>query len=81
MNLLRLKVRANPQGNLALVIRPDRPRHKGVSLSPYGEGTLAVGFQVLGLGTTTENAVMPLDVPGCTRATLTETTSGAPCPK
>ena len=28
---LRLKVRANPQGNLALAIRPDRPRRKRVS--------------------------------------------------
>ena len=27
---LRLKVRANPQGNLALVNRPDRPKLKGV---------------------------------------------------
>ena len=27
---LRLKVRANPQGNLALAIRPDRPRRKRV---------------------------------------------------
>ena len=33
---LRLKVRANPQGNLALVNRPDRPKHKGVSTTDTG---------------------------------------------
>ena len=69
--LSRLKVRANPQGNLASVNRPDRPKHSGAIRK---KNCWKCWFS-----NDTYSAVMPLDVLGCTRATLTETTSGAPC--
>ncbi len=65
-----LKVRANPLGNQAFTWRPDR--------SKCGRDRTAISWSIWYIDL---NAVMPLDVLGRTRATLTGPASTSPWPR
>ena len=66
---MRLKVRANPLRNQVPVTRPDMSKYEEATGCPV-VGKIPDGFDIL-------DAVMPLDVLGRTRVTLTETASSS----
>ncbi len=66
---MRLKVRANPLRNQVPVTRPDMSKYEEATGCPVA-GKIPDAFGIL-------DAVMPLDVLGRTRVTLTETASSS----
>ena len=75
----RLKVRANPPGNWAAYGRSDRPNICGMCQCLFVN--MAHWKWECPWVLPRQNAVMPLDVLGRTRATLTEPASTSPWPK